>query len=81
LLRPPFDSETVKRALYSLRMAELLTGVRGKGAVDVQSYCLAAARLSAIALAFSDIITEIDINPIKIMPKGCMGLDALLVKR
>jgi len=81
LLRPPFDSETVKRALYSLRMAELLTGVRGKGAVDVQSYCLAAARLSAIALAFSDIITEIDINPIKIMPKGCLGLDALLVKR
>jgi hypothetical protein len=49
--------------------------------VDVQGYCLAAARLSAFALAFADIITEIDINPMKIMPHGCLGLDALLIKR
>ena len=62
-------------------MADLLVGVRGHSAADVQSYCLAAARLSAFALAFADIITEIDINPMKIMHKGCLGLDALLIKR
>ncbi len=62
-------------------MADLLVGVRGQGAVDVHSYCLAAARLSAFALAFADIISEIDINPMKIMPHGCLGLDALLIKR
>ena len=81
LLRPPFDSAAVKRALDSLLMADLLVGVRGHSAADVQSYCLAAARLSTFALAFADIITEIDINPMKIMHKGCLGLDALLIKR
>ncbi len=81
LLRPPFDSAAVKRALDSLLMADLLVGARGQSAVDVQGYCLAAARLSAFALAFADIITEIDINPMKIMPHGCLGLDALLIKR
>ena len=35
--------------------------------------------MSAIALAFADNVVEIDINPIQLNTKGCIGLDALVV--
>ena len=40
---------------------------------------LMAARLSVLAVAFADEISELDINPVLVMARGCIGLDALLV--
>jgi len=77
VLLAPFDAATAKRALGDLAMYALLEGVRGELAVDVDAYCEAAAKLSVFASLFSDIVTEIDINPIKITSDGCLGLDAL----
>ena len=48
--------------------------------MDVQAYAEAAARLSVLAVEFADLIAEIDINPVKVLANGCLGLDALLVK-
>ena len=48
--------------------------------MDIQAYAEAAARLSVLALEFADLIAEIDINPVKVMASGCLGLDALLLK-
>ena len=79
VLMPPFNAATVKRALHKLSMAELLTGVRGASKVDVDSYCEAAARLSEIAVTFTDTVVEVDINPITLTADGCLGLDALMV--
>jgi len=79
VLIPPFDSAAVKRALQKLSMADLLTGVRGALAADVNSYCEAAARLSEIALVLADTVIEVDINPIKLSADECVGLDALMV--
>jgi hypothetical protein len=39
-----------------------------------------AAKMSAIALALSDSVVEIDINPVRLGVKGCIGLDALVVQ-
>lgn len=78
-LLPPCDAATARRALDKLQMRALLDGVRGETAVDIEAYCAAAATLSAIAVAFKDQIKEIDINPIKALAQGCVGLDALLV--
>lgn len=78
-MSPPFDAVTARCAVDKLQMRALLDGVRGEAAVDIDAYCAAAATLSAIAVAFRDQIKEIDINPIKVLAKGCIGLDALLV--
>ena len=79
VLIPPFNATTVKRVLENLSMADLLKGARGASKVDVDSYCEAAARLSEIAVAFSDTLVEVDINPIMLTADGCVGLDALMV--
>jgi len=78
-LLPPFDAATVKMALSSLTLYPTLKGVRGAGSMDIDSYCEAAALLSQIALSLRDIVSEIDINPIKVGIDGCVGLDALIV--
>ena len=79
VLIPPFNATAVKRVLENLSMADLLKGARGASKVDVDSYCEAAARLSEIAVAFSDTLVEVDINPIMLTADGCVGLDALMV--
>lgn len=78
-LLPPFDSETAKRAVDKLSMRPILDGIRGEPPLDINAYCQAAARLSTFAVEFKDLIKEIDINPVKVMAEGCMGLDALVV--
>ena len=79
VLLPPFDSATAAEAIGRLRMSPMLAGVRGSPAVDIQAYATAAARLSVLAVEFADLIAEIDINPVKVMASGCLGLDALML--
>lgn len=80
VLLPPFDSATASQAIGRLKMSPMLAGARGSSAVDIQAYAEAAARLSVLALEFADLIAEIDINPVKVMNSGCLGLDAWLLK-
>ena len=79
VLIPPFNAAAVKRVLQNLSMADLLSGVRGASKVDIDSYCIAAAKLSEIAVNLSDTVLEIDINPVMLTTNGCVGLDALMV--
>jgi acyl-CoA synthetase (NDP forming) len=79
VLLPPFDEAGARRALDKLRMRALLDGLRGAPAVDVGAYCRAASRLSVVADACREHIAEIDINPLLVMPAGCIGLDALII--
>jgi acyl-CoA synthetase (NDP forming) len=79
VLMPPFDSATVKRALQSLAMYELLVGPRGASKLAIDSYCEAAVTLSLFAVVLADTVVEVDINPIKLSVDGCLGLDALMV--
>ncbi len=76
---PPFDADTAWRLLDSLTLRRLLDGARGLPAVDVQAYCRTAARFSALALEFSGLLGEVDINPIKVLRRGCVALDALVI--
>lgn len=76
---PPFDAEEARRLLDGLKMRKLLDGVRGVPAVDVEAFCRAAARLSAVAMSMADLVREIDLNPVKVLACGCAALDALIV--
>ena len=78
---PPFDAGTALRRLERLKMRKLLDGLRGDPAVDVPAFCSVAAALSVIAVEFADLVAEVDINPIKVLERGCAGLDALVVRR
>ena len=76
---PPFDAATAFRCLDRLKMRKLLDGMRGAPAVDVPAFCEAAAVLSVMALELADLLTEVSINPIKVLEQGCVGLDALII--
>jgi len=76
---PPFDATEAARQLDRLRLRRLLDGVRGSPACDVAAFCRAAAAFSAIAIEVADLVREIDINPVRVLPEGCVALDALFV--
>ena len=79
LVVPPFDETTAARCLDQLKMKALLDGFRGNPCVDIKSYCKFAAILSVLAVEFKEQISEVDINPVKVLEQGCVGLDALMV--
>ena len=56
----------------------MLTGARGRAAVDVRAAAEAAAALSRVAAAHPE-IAEIEINPLLVTPAGAVGLDARVV--
>lgn len=76
---PPFDAAWARHCIDRLSMRALLDGSRGTPVLDIDSYCEAAARLSSLAHQCCDLRVEIDINPIRVMSKGCIGLDALIL--
>lgn len=78
---PPFDRATARRLLDSLQLRPLLDGLRGRPAADVEAFCVAAERFSALAHALGDVIDEIDVNPVIVHPGGCVAVDALVAGR
>ncbi|MGK2927759.1 MAG: acetate--CoA ligase family protein [Lysobacterales bacterium] len=78
---PPFDRATARRLLDGLQLRPLLDGLRGGPAADVEAFCVAAERFSALAHALGDVIDEIDVNPVIVHPGGCVAVDALIAGR
>jgi acyl-CoA synthetase (NDP forming) len=61
-----------------LRGAAMLRGARGRPALDVEALADVVIRVAAAIRARSE-ISEIDINPVVVLPKGAIALDALVV--
>lgn len=78
-LLPPFDAAAARRRIEKLKIRPILDGARGQPALDIDAYCEAAACLSALSLELKEQIKEVDINPVQVMPSGCVGLDALVL--
>jgi acyl-CoA synthetase (NDP forming) len=80
LLPPDLTVPQIVAAMQTLKGAKLLSGLRGKGPVDVQAVAEAVSRLAALMLANPE-ITEIDVNPLIALPEGegVIALDALFV--
>lgn len=78
---PPFDAAEARRLIDRLRLRPLLDGARGAPAADIAALAEAAARFSALAAALGDRVEAIDVNPILVLPRGAVAVDALAVAR
>lgn len=74
----PIGAETAEQLIRELRGAPLLTGARGRPAVDVASLASAVAAISAAVAAHPD-LAELDVNPLIVSPSGPLALDARIV--
>ena len=76
----PVDPAGAERLLRSLRGAPLLTGVRGRPALDIAAAARVASALSRLAAARPD-VAEIEINPLLVTPTAAVALDARVILR
>jgi acyl-CoA synthetase (NDP forming) len=79
LLMLPTTPTAVREALFGLRGAALLKGVRGHPPVDIEAVVNAAMQLAALAADLGDCIAEVDINPLIALPTGAVAVDALII--
>jgi hypothetical protein len=77
----PVTEAMAMEMLRSLKAFAVLDGARGRPHADTAAAARAIAALSRFAAAHARTISEIDINPLLLMPEGqgVVALDALLV--
>lgn len=75
----PLDEENARSMLDEVKTAPLLSGFRGSRAVNTRSILVALLRLSEVMYRFSDVIQEIEINPMLVTAEGAVAVDAMAV--
>ncbi|OVZ60683.1 CoA-binding protein [Pigmentiphaga sp. NML080357] len=82
LMAPDLTEAQIAGELRRLKGARLLSGLRGRAAVDVAAVAGVVRRLADLMLANPE-IAEIDVNPLVALPEGegVVALDALFVIR
>jgi len=75
----PVTVEQGVALIRSLGGAQLLLGYRGRPRLDIEAAARALSALSQLAAARPE-IAEVEINPLLVLPKGVLGLDARLVR-
>jgi acetyltransferase len=80
---PPISAAEARSALESLKGAKVFSGARGAPAADLEALAEMAARLSWLAYDLRGDISEFDLNPVVVLPKGrgVFAVDALVVMR
>jgi acetate---CoA ligase (ADP-forming) len=80
---PPIDAEEALAMLRELRTYPLLAGARGRSPADVKALADCMERISWLAVDLADVVAELDINPLRVLPEGqgVRVVDALVVLR
>lgn len=80
---PPFGEDQARAMLGELRGHALLEGVRGAPPADVDALVEVVLRIQRMALELGDELSELDINPLMVLPRGqgAVALDALAICR
>ncbi|MGW0365343.1 acetate--CoA ligase family protein [Streptomyces sp. NPDC002990] len=80
---PPFGEDQARAMLGELRGHALLEGVRGAPPADVDALVEVVLRVQRMALELGEDLSELDINPLMVLPRGqgAVALDALAVCR
>jgi acetate---CoA ligase (ADP-forming) len=79
LLLPTNRSE-IETALQSLKVWKLVKGYRGKSG-DPESVIVAIEAIAKFANDHADTLEELDVNPLLILPKSAVAVDALIKMR
>lgn len=77
--KPPFDAAEARRLIDRLRLRRLLDGVRGAPAADIDAFANVAASFSVLAATLGPQLESFDVNPVLVLPRGCIAVDALAV--
>ena len=77
----PFDEAEAMRMIREIRGFAMLEGVRGAAPSDIEALARLLSDLSRFAAAHADRIESIDLNPVRVLPRGqgVVPLDALIV--
>ncbi len=78
---PPFDAVEARRMLGELKGFKMFEGVRGAKPADVDALVDVIMKVQRLAMDLSDVVGELDINPIIVKPRGAVALDALVVRK
>ena len=76
----PTSRKEITRALKSLKVWKLVEGFRGKSG-DQKAVIDAVLAVASFANAHSNHIEELDVNPLLVLPKGAVAVDALIRMR
>lgn len=77
----PLSEEDARAMLDELRGSAVLVGVRGRPAVDREAIVNVLLKLSDLAIDLGDRVSEIDVNPLLVLPEGegAVAADALVI--
>ena len=84
IYRPaPVSATEACAMLIELKAAPLLNGFRGAAKADIPALSQLISQVSALAAAYRDRISEIEINPVLVHPEGqgVTVVDALVVRK
>ncbi|WP_141579003.1 acetate--CoA ligase family protein [Actinomadura sp. WMMA1423] len=76
---PPFDAAEAHRMLAGLRGFALLDGARGRPRADVGALVDVIMKVQRMGLELDGVLSELDVNPLAVLPDGAVALDALAV--
>ncbi len=79
--RAPIGPETAREMIGEVKGAGLLQGARGQPPADLDALAEAISRLSLFAAAHGEALESVEMNPVRALPKGCLALDALIVRK
>jgi acetate---CoA ligase (ADP-forming) len=76
----PTNRNEIEAALKSLKVWKLVQGYRGKSG-DVEAVIAAVEVIAKFATAHANTLEELDINPLLVLPKSAIAVDALIRTR
>jgi acetyltransferase len=83
LRRCPITRAEAHVMIAEVKGARLLQGFRGRRAADIEALADTLVRVSHLAVHLEGHLTELDINPLMVLPsgRGVKAADALVVLR
>nr|WMC99872.1 acetate--CoA ligase family protein [Aminobacter aminovorans] len=75
----PVDKDDIRAMIASLRLSPLLDGARGAAPADKEALVDLVFNLAQLGLGAGPAISELDLNPVIVLPDRAVAVDALVV--